>query len=76
MLFAQDQVQFPPAVNLNRILNATMADARRSRLKVDVAARAIRAMGLGTLVETLPRAPTCPGTLLHHQPRTIIHAQQ
>ena len=42
--------------NLNRILNATMEDARRSRLKVDVAARAIRAMGLGTLVETLPRS--------------------
>ena len=40
--------------NLNRILNATMDDARRARLKVDVAARAVGAMGLGTLVETFP----------------------
>ena len=40
--------------NLNRILNATMDDARQARLKVDVAARAIRAMGLGTVVETHP----------------------
>ena len=42
--------------NLNRILNATMDDAREARLKVDVAARSIRAMGLGTLVETHPRS--------------------
>jgi len=40
--------------NLNRILNATMDDARQARLKVDVAARAIRAMDLGTRVHTLP----------------------
>ena len=40
--------------NLNRILNATMGDARQRRLKVDVAARAIRAMGLGTVVHTHP----------------------
>ncbi|MYJ96808.1 MAG: ThiF family adenylyltransferase [Proteobacteria bacterium] len=38
--------------NLNRIVNATMEDAQNRRPKVDVAARAIRAMGLGTLVET------------------------
>ena len=37
--------------NLNRILNATMEDARAKRLKVEVAARAIRAMGLGTKVQ-------------------------
>ena len=42
--------------NLNRILNATMKDARQARLKVDVAARAIRAMGLGTAVHTYPRS--------------------
>ena len=40
--------------NLNRILNATMDDARKGRLKVDVAARAIGAMGLGTVVHTHP----------------------
>ena len=40
--------------NLNRILNATTDDAQHNRLKVDVAARAIRAMGLGTIVETHP----------------------
>lgn len=38
--------------NLNRILNSTMEDARQKRLKVDIAARAIRAMDLGTSVET------------------------
>lgn len=42
--------------NLNRILNATMQDAQQRRLKVDVAARAIRGMGLGTVVETHPRS--------------------
>lgn len=42
--------------NLNRILNATLDDARQGRLKVDVAARAIRAMGLGTRVDTHPRS--------------------
>lgn len=38
--------------NLNRILNATMDDARAQRPKVDVAAKAIAAMGLGTHVRT------------------------
>ena len=42
--------------NLNRILNATMEDARQTRLKVDVAARSIRAMDLGTVVETYARS--------------------
>lgn len=42
--------------NLNRILNATMGDALNQRPKVDVAARAIRAMGLGTVVETYHRS--------------------
>ena len=42
--------------NLNRILNATMDDAQQNRLKVDVAARAISEMGLGTTVETHPRS--------------------
>ena len=40
--------------NLNRILNATMEDARQGSLKVDVAARSVRAMGLNTRVETHP----------------------
>ena len=40
--------------NLNRILNATMEDARQGSYKVDVAARSIRAMGLNTRVETHP----------------------
>ncbi len=39
--------------NLNRIANTTRADAEQGRLKVDVAARAIAAMGLGTSVQTL-----------------------
>lgn len=38
--------------NLNRILNTTMEDARRGTPKVEVAARAIAAMGLGTVVST------------------------
>lgn len=38
--------------NLNRIANTTRADAEAGRLKVDVAARAIAAMGLGTKVRT------------------------
>ena len=42
------------AKNLNRILNATRADARNRRFKVDVLARAISKMGLGTVVETYP----------------------
>ena len=37
--------------NLNRILNATMEDAQAARPKVEVAARSVRAMGLGTQVE-------------------------
>ncbi len=49
--------------NLNRILNATMDDARRNRLKVDVAARAIAAMGLGTVVEAHPRSLFDPDTV-------------
>ena len=40
--------------NLNRIINATMEDAVDGRFKVDVAARAISKMGLGTAVETYP----------------------
>ena len=40
--------------NLNRIVNATMEDVRQSRLKVDVAARSIHAMELGTKVEKYP----------------------
>ena len=40
--------------NLNRILNATMEDAVDGRFKVNVAARAISKMGLGTAVETHP----------------------
>ena len=38
--------------NLNRILNTTMEDARERRFKVEVAARAVSKMGLGTVVET------------------------
>lgn len=41
--------------NLNRILNATMEDARLERFKVEVLARAIRHMGLGTKVVPLAR---------------------
>lgn len=37
--------------NLNRIVNTTMDDARRSAAKVDVAERAVNAMGLGTIVK-------------------------
>ncbi len=39
--------------NLNRILNTTAEDARRAVPKVEVAVRAIAAMGLGTVVETV-----------------------
>jgi hypothetical protein len=39
--------------NLNRILNATGEDADVGRLKVDVALRSVRAMGLGTDIETV-----------------------
>jgi hypothetical protein len=37
--------------NLNRILNTTMEDARLGLAKVEVAARAVKAMGLGTEVK-------------------------
>lgn len=40
--------------NLNRILNSTRWDAEACALKVDVQAWAIKAMGLGTEVETYP----------------------
>ena len=49
--------------NLNRILNATMEDARYGRFKVDVAARAIDRMGLGTVVETHPGSLFNPDTI-------------
>ncbi len=49
--------------NLNRILNATMDDAQRNRLKVDVAARAIAEMSLGTVVEIHPRNLFDPDTV-------------
>ena len=39
--------------NLNRILNATREDADAGRLKVEVALRAVRAMGLGTEIEVV-----------------------
>ncbi len=41
-------------VNLNRILNATMADAAAGRKKVDVAAGTILRIGLNTTVEVFP----------------------
>ncbi len=41
--------------NLNRILNTTMEDARQGRPKVEVAERAVKAMGLGTEVKTYAR---------------------
>lgn len=41
--------------NLNRILNTTMEDVRRGRFKVEVLARAIRQMELGTEVVPLAR---------------------
>ncbi len=41
--------------NLNRIINTTMEDARQCLPKVDGAARAVRAMGLGTEVKTYAR---------------------
>lgn len=42
--------------NLNRIANATAQDARESRAKVDVAVRAIGAMGFGTDVTVYARS--------------------
>nr|WP_276978016.1 ThiF family adenylyltransferase [Ferrimicrobium acidiphilum] len=41
--------------NLNRIVNTTMEDARKGLPKVEVAARAIRNIGLGTEVKTYAR---------------------
>lgn len=41
--------------NLNRILNATMDDARSDKFKVEMLARAIRRIGLGTEVMTFAR---------------------
>ena len=49
--------------NLNRILNSTMDDALNQRLKVDIAARAIEAMGLGTNVKKIPKSLFCPDTV-------------
>jgi hypothetical protein len=46
-----DRVEFK---NLNRILNATAADARSARLKVEVLGRAVRAMGLDTELRLVP----------------------
>lgn len=40
--------------NLNRIVNATLEDAEIGRPKVDVLARAVRGMGTGTEVFTIP----------------------
>lgn len=40
--------------NVNRILGSTMADASARRLKVDVLADAVRRIGLGTRVVTVP----------------------
>ena len=51
------------AKNLNRILNATRADARNRRFKVDVLARAISKMGLGTVVETYPTSLFDPSAI-------------
>ena len=50
--------------NLNRILNATMEDVREGRFKVEVAARAVSGMGLGTVVETHARSLFDPSTVL------------
>lgn len=49
--------------NLNRILNATLDDAARRRLKVDVMKRSIDAMGLGTVVKTFASDLATPETI-------------
>lgn len=49
--------------NLNRILNATREDARLNRLKVEVLARAIASMGLGTKVVLVPESLASPGAV-------------
>jgi hypothetical protein len=46
--------------NLNRIANATVQDARVARSKVEVAARSIRAMGLGTEITLHARTLFAP----------------
>ena len=51
------------AKNLNRILNSTRADVRNRRFKVDVLARAISKMGLGTMVETHPTSLFDPSAI-------------
>ena len=50
--------------NLNRILNATMEDSRDGRFKVEVAARAVSKMGLGTVIEAHPHSLFDPSTVL------------
>lgn len=45
--------------NLNRVLNATWRDAEQKVAKVDVARRAVEAMGLGTDVESFARNLVC-----------------
>jgi hypothetical protein len=51
------------ARNINRILNATMADVRAGRLKVDVLADAVRRMETGTRVVPLPLNLWTPETV-------------
>ena len=46
--------------NMNRILNATMADVRAKASKVHVLARAVGAMELGTVVEAIPSSLFSP----------------
>jgi hypothetical protein len=47
--------------NLNRIINATLEDARLQRPKVEVFARAIASMGFGTVVQ-----PLCENLVSRH----------
>lgn len=49
--------------NLNRIYNATMADVRAEVAKVEVMARAIQAMGLGTVVEPIAASLFSPSVV-------------
>lgn len=49
--------------NLNRILNATREDALLNRLKVEVMARAIERMGLGTEATLIPGALGTPAAV-------------
>jgi ThiF family/Prokaryotic homologs of the JAB domain len=46
--------------NLNRITNATAADANERRYKVEIARRAIDAAGLGTMTTPLPKSVMTP----------------